>query len=315
MRGGVGLAPPAKAQKDKIETLFDPWSPKAEKKRLAKYFMDARSDEARALAPKTLPRHIKGYAEFMRRQSQRQMTPRDIAKAYLLTVGSMQRAAQDASKVCANWKTYPGTCAGKVRPEDVLGDLLRSDAGQTYLNALDAGRYDEAAAKTLAKRYSSFGFENTFRKQLRKAVDLGKDADKINKLLKKGTRPSWYKYVRKNIPGVSTAKAGFLASLMGRGDMATADARELRFWLCPEPNWDRKKRTCSWPIAKQFDKPDKVIDDAFMDIFNKRMKALNVKMPTKYRPFYEHLAHHALWDAIDRTKTTHAEVVEAMEKA
>jgi hypothetical protein len=331
--GAVGLAPPAALKRDKpAGYAFDPWTSEAEQKRLAKYFMDVRSKEAKALVPKILPEHIHPYAEFMVRQSERPVTGRDIVKAYLLTVGSMQRQAICPGKQAqgckadsvgenpatgkARWENHPfQNRKSRIRPEDALGVLLQSPVGQRYLNAAEKGHYDSRAAETLARNFSGWGFQNRFAEQLREAPRLASDQKKIARILRKGTRPSWYRYVQKNIPGVSIAKAGFLASMLGRGDMATADARELQFWLCGKGNWDIEKRTCLFPISKSFDEVSSLTDEGFMKIFNARMKALKIQMPDRYKPFYAHLAHHALWDEVGRSKTTHGDIIEAMETA
>ncbi len=310
----LGLAPPAPKRGKHAEYVFDPWTPEARKKRLAKEFMTIRSKKIREFVPDRLPRHVYPFAEYMRTISKRPLTSRDVAKAYIMTVGSMRRAAAGAQKVKARWRDYPGPKSGLVRPEDVLGELLKSPVGQRYLDAAEQGQFDARAANTLARRFGAWGFEPTFKKQLKKAVAVANDAPKINRLIKTGNRPAWYSYVKKNVSGVSMAKAGFLASLMGRGDMATADARELNFWLCAPDNWNIPKLKCERALADKYDLGD-LVDKDFMDIFNKKMAGLKMRMPVKYKPFYLHLAHHALWDRIGNSKTTHADIIDAMENA
>lgn len=309
-----GLAPPRPARKGDDPYAFNPWTPEARKKRLAKEFMSIRSNKIKEFVPSKLPEHVEPFADYMIRAAKKPVTGREVAKAYILTVGSMRRAAINAKKVKARWRDYPGPKSGLVRPEDVLGELLKSPAGQRYLDAAEKGRFDARAAKTLAGRFGAWGFEPTFRQQLKNAVALADDAPTINRILKKGRRSTWYNYVTKNIPGVSLAKSGFLASLMGRGDIATADARELNFWLCAPDKWNIGKHKCERPLATKFDVND-LVDEDFMDVFNKKMSTLKMKMPAKYKPFRLHLTHHALWDRVGNSKTTHADIIDAMEKA
>jgi hypothetical protein len=250
----------------------------------------------------------------MIKMSDRPIGSRDVVKAYMMTVGSMRRAAINAGKVRARWRDFPGAKSGLVRPEDVLGDLMQSAAGQRYLDAAASGRFDTKSAKVMAHRFGAWGFEPTFYKQLRQAVKLGEQAPTINRLLKQSPRARWYNYVEDHVSGVSMAKAGFFASLLGRGDIATADARELNFWLCPVKKWDANNRRCISPLGDRFDIGD-LVDDDYMHVFNMKMRALKMRMPQRYKPFYEHLAHHALWDAVGRTETTHAEIIDAMENA
>ena len=312
--GDVGLAPPSPRAAKLIDIAFNPWAPEARRRRAAQEFLDVRAKSVREIVPRELPKHIYPFAEYMRQMSEHPISSRDIIKAYLVTVGSMRRAAIGADKVRAQWKNFPGPKSGSVRPEDVLGDLLESPAGQTYLQAATKGRFDKKAAKTIVNHFGAWGFKPTFYKQLKHAVTLGEDAPSIDRILKQGRRRSWYRYVEKRVPGVSIAKAGFLASLLGRGDMATADARELNFWLCPLHEWERDKRKCRTPLGDRYDVND-LVDDDFMHVFNKKMRALRMRMPPRYKPFYEHLAHHALWDAVAETKTSHQNIIDAMKNA
>ncbi len=305
------LAPPAPGHGT---TKFDPWSAEERKKRLATEFMAIRSKKIKGFVPRELPEHIYPFAEYMRRAADKEVTPREVAKAYILTVGSMRRAAINVKKVRAKWRGYKGPKTGMVRPEDVLGELLKSPVGQRYLDAAEQGRFDARAARTLSKRFGVWGFEPTFHKQLKTAVTLADDASTIDRLLKRGRRSTWYNYVTNRVSGVSMAKAGFFASLMGRGDIATADARELDFWLCEPDEWHIPKGKCDRPFAAKFE-ASRFVDEDFMDIFNKKMSGLKMKMPAKYKPFSLHLTHHALWDKVGKSKTTHAEIIDAMEKA
>ena len=45
------------------------------------------------------------------------------------------------------------------------------------------------------------------------------------------------------------------------------------------------------------------------------MSGLKMTMPAKFKPFSLHLAHHALWDKIGGSKTTHADIIDAMRNA
>ena len=330
--GDVGLAPPAPRRARELEDYpFDPWAPEAEKKRLAQMFLKSRGKEAQSLAPAELPRHVYPYGDFMARQAGRDITGRDVVKAYLLTVGSVQRGAicatVDKKAKCKHdsvgsnpntgeprWPSHPFKTT-RVRPEDALGALLKTSAGQRYLDAAARGKFDAKAASTLTKRFSGWGFHNKFAEQLRLAPKLGAEAGEINRLLKTGTKPAWYRYVEKNVPGISLAKSGFFASMMGRGDIPTADARELAFWMCPPGHWEPGKRACKFPLSQSHDVSSEFVDRPFMALFTKRMQQLRMDMPPRFKPFYEHLAHHALWDAVGDTKTTHAEIIEAMESA
>lgn len=322
-RNRLGMVAPAAQDSD---YPVNPWTAAAEKKRLAHQFLDVRTKRVRELVPRglPLPEHVKPFAEYMARRAGTPVTDRDIVKAYLLTVGSIQRSAISPKKVSEYWPDFEQTRPGKLRPEDVLGQILFTPAGQRYLTAAAQGRYDAQAATAVAGVFDAFGLGNTFRKQLAIAPKLAQRGDVIRKKLK-GPRSGWYKFIDGgNVPGVKLAKAGFLAALLGRGDIATADARQVNFWTCPPGSWNDEKKSCAFPFLArtvkgvwrpgQFEEKEG-IDPTYLEVLNHKMRALKVNMPARYQPFYEHLAHHVFWDRIGGTKTTHQEIIEAMELA
>ncbi len=107
---------------------------------------------------------------------------------------------------------------------------------------------------------------------------------------------AYYEWAQEYLPGIAAAKVGFFASLLGRGDIPTFDAREINLWF-PEG-----KGTPKWRDVEELKEK---IDD----------------FPMELRPGDEparaHLVHHALWDQFspNPTATTHEELVEAMQLA
>jgi hypothetical protein len=323
-RSRLGMVAPATA---KTPYAMNPWTVEADKKRLASYFTDVRAKRVQDVVPRglPLPDHIKPFAEYMVRRSKKPLTNRDIVKAYLMTVGSMQRSAISPQKVEEYWPAFEQTRPGKIRPEDVLGQLLRTSAGQRYLDAAAQGRLDRQAATAVAGAFDAFGLGNRFRAQLAKAPELARQGDTIRRKLR-GNRAGWYKFIGDgNMPGIKLSKAGFIAALLGRGDITTADARQVNFWTCPRGAWDSKKLLCTFPAIGrsvkgqwrpgQFDRLESLVDANYIEQLNKQMRGLKVSMPARYQPFYEHLTHHTFWDRIGGTKTTHQEIIEAMELA
>ena len=49
-----------------------------------------------------------------------------------------------------------------------------------------------------------------------------------------------------------------------------------------------------------------------MERLSARQEALNFALPEELRPYYQHLAHHAIWDKAGDEVTTHSDVVKAM---
>jgi hypothetical protein len=306
----------------------NPWTASEDKKRLAQHFFDVRTKQVQDIVPRglPLPEHVKPFAEYMARRAGKPATNRDIVKAYLMTMASIQRGAVNAALLRKTWPTPNGPeGSGMIRPEDAVGQLLLTPTGQHYLNAAERGQLDIQSAMVLARAFRRFGLEDQFTKALDEAPVLARHGDAFRKRLR-GSRQDWYSFVNKSIPGVSYSKAGFIAALLGRGDIATADKRQINFWTCPPNSWDMEKRECAFPavwkrrrsgqeIPGQFESLRELIDPVYLERLNQRMRALKVTMPARYKPFYTHLAHHTFWDAIDRTKTTHADVIRAMELA
>jgi len=261
-----------------------------------------------------LPGHIKPFAEFMIEQSSKTMTPRDIVKAYLLTVSSVQRGAISTSKVRSAWPGSPFR-GQRVRPEDVMGAILETDAGRRYLDAAVRGDYDTRDARIIKRWFKPFGMGNTLEKQLQAAPRLAKRTPEIDRALRTDSTRKWATYLEKNVPYVGPAKAGFFSALLGRGDLPTADAKELEFWFCRMGEWNTEKMRCKSSYKTVTQPPPEKMMREVREQLAKRLAAMKVKMPKRYRPFYQHLVHHAVWDTIGKTATTHQEMIDAMKSA
>ena len=260
-----------------------------------------------------LPEHIRLYAEFMERSATRKPTARDIVKAYVITRSSVQRQAANVPTVCRYSpeisrlvREMEISGKGKIRPEDVMSRLLLSTEGKEFLDFVSKGQWGFEPAKaafTLSSQTKCFGFSYDLLLDMRAAAKLAAKSEEIGTALRTLPPEAWVKYVQKNVPGVSAAKAGFLAALLGRGDVPTFDARELKLWR-------KDKRTGADGVNV---KP--------VDVMALRKKIASWKMDLEPRqePFRQHLVHHALWDAYPEkgkgTKTTHSEVIRAMELA
>jgi len=305
-------------------------------------------------APKALPSHIEPYANFMLAAKGRPITKRELIKAYATTRSSIQRQAVTKPKLCARFPEYPELTrleaeaeaeAVRVRPEDAFAVLLRSPRGQRYLEAAERGAFDAEAAREIADRTTCFGFQNTLFDDMAYAVRLGERTDEVRAALAL-PREGWIEYVRDNISGVSAAKAGFLAALLGRGDVPTFDAREVSLWSVKRPLTDTQKeeigcdtretpagnKVFSGTRGGQADRrcknpPDPKLEDVLA--YTGRVQNYPLTLKPEHEPFREHLVHHALWDAYpeadkvkkgkvikaEQSKTTHGSVIRAMQFA
>jgi hypothetical protein len=255
----------------------------------------------------TLPDHIRPFADYMVRMSSRPLTPRDIVKAYVITRSSVQRQAAYHGTVC---RLYPelfdvakAYSTDKIRPEDVMSHLLFTDAGKRYLDRASHGEWNYETAKAafeVTSRTKCFGFSRDLLSDMKTGSSLARRSEVISRALRTLPPEDWVRFVQREIPGVSAAKAGFFASLLGRGDVPTFDARELKLW--------RRDRESEVDV-----KPVDVM------ALRSRIRRWRMELDPKHEPFRQHLVHHALWDAYPGsgppTKTTHAEVTRAVELA
>lgn len=242
-----------------------------------------------------LPEHVRPYAEFLVRSSAREPTPRDIAKAFLITRASVRRQSRPAETVCRYWPEL-GPLRGDMRPEDAMSRLLFSKWGKRFLDAAQRGRYDHQIAHQVAQRMGCFGMGLELVDDMRTATELARRSDEVVGKLRGSSPEEWISYVEKSVPGVSAAKAGFFASLLGRGDLPTFDARELNLW-----HYRRQRE------------PDAADVLALRD----RLTLWRMRLEPRYEPFRQHLIHHTLWDAYGEqsSETTHEDMIRAMEFA
>ena len=258
-----------------------------------------------------LPDHIIPFADFMgtmaTKASNGGLTVRDVIKAYTIARSSMNRSAVTTSKVVASGLRLPAAFTDqKIRPEGAFGYWLLSPTGQRYLNAAEVGITDQAAIDDAVKVMSPFGTQNALGRDLERAAsgDLHSRLPGLTAAIVKASKgdnavEDWQAALDK-LYGVREAKKGFLGSLLGFGQLPTFDARQINVNVERETK-EETLRALSSTKAREV-----------VSTLAKRMDALSLTMDPKYAPFYQHLAHHAVWDAVGGTETTHSDVVESM---
>lgn len=250
-----------------------------------------------------LPGHILPYADFMAESASIEVTPRRLAKAYVITRSSVRRQGRKAATVC---EAFPGyrelrrdavERGEEVRPEDAMSVLLQTEDGKAYLDAAERGTFAAAPARRMVKKLRCFGLSAGLLSDLKAAVKVAHN-DEVRSALRSSSPAEWLALVdSKAVPGIGPAKAGFIASLLGRGDVPTFDAREIQLW--------RRKGT---------------MEPQQHDVLALREKIADVpiELEPRHEPYRQHLVHHALWDAYAAdapTSTTHQEVISAMRLA
>jgi hypothetical protein len=262
-----------------------------------------------------IPSHVQAFGSYMdeiaKRAANEGLSARDLIKAYTITRASIQRRANDVDRVRAAGLDLPKSFTGKIRPEGAFGEWLHTRAGQDYLNSAERGEVNEDAITNAVKIMTPFGkHEKDIPDALRWAANNlpGKEQE-ISSLVANAMRgasePAEWRAMAKDVRGVGPSKAGFLASLMGRGDQPTLDARQII---------EHTGRPTSEAQAYLRRKGGQGATEA-VERLSARQQAMDLQLPEELRPYYQHLAHHAVWDKAANEVTTHEDVMNAMRGA
>lgn len=256
-----------------------------------------------------IPGHVEDFGAYMdemaRKAATSGLSPRDLIKAYAITRSSIQRRSQTADKVRAAGLDLHPSVTGSIRPEGAMAEWLKSKMGQRYLDAAEVGKVDPEAVAHAQKVMKPFGLnaetdalpwaaENLYDKH--KVV-----SDMVKRAVSQDSPVAEWREFGKGLRGIGTAKAGFAASMLGRGDQPTLDARQVVLQT-GKPTAEVRA-----PMARAgFEAVDRLAS---------RQTALNPKMEPGLEPFRQHLTHHAIWDKAGNEQTTHSDVIDAMRHA
>ena len=264
---------------------------------------------------KEIPSHVEKFGDFMDNIAQRAagsgLTPRDLIKAYTITRSSIQRQAADVNKLRASGLDLPEEMTGKIRPEGAFGEWLHTPAGQAYLDAAEKGKVHQTAIQNAIQVMAPFGRHQTDIPDALTwaALNLPGKEKQVSELVHAGhlmaSTPEEWRAFTQHIRGVGPSKSGFLASLMGRGDQPTLDARQIIL------HTGRPTKEASKYIAKR----GGAGGVEAVDRLAARQSAMDLSLPDRLKPYYQHLAHHAVWDKAGNDETTHEDVVRAMHHA
>lgn len=256
---------------------------------------DVRSDVGLVEIPDYIQR---GYGQFMTEQASKakdkKLGARDLIKAYGITRSSVNRGARQIEDDLVS-------SAEQVRPEGYMAEWLLSPSGQRYLDSAQKGSADEAAIADIVKRFRSFGMADTLGGDLRyAATELAPINGSINNAVA-GSKDEW-RNVAQSLRGIGPSKSGFIASLLGRGDLPTFDARQIALHT-GNPSAD---------ASKYIRRGNGAGGDAAVDRLARRQEQMGLGIDPSLRPHYQHLSHHAVWDKVGGSKTTHDDLVRAM---
>lgn len=251
------------------------------------------------------------FGRFMQEknlQARRGMEPRDLLKAYGITRSSIQRQARPLATAERGGLKLDQLNLDVVRPEGAFAEWLGTDAGQAYLDAAQRGQIRADALEDLQVKFSPFGFQNKLAEDLAWAAEnLPQQAPRMSDILLStpgdaGSIADYRAFIRDKVRGVAAPKAGFVGSMLGRGDLPTLDARQIVL------NTGRPTAEA----ASYMGRKSNLGGLEAVDRLAGRLSALGLKIPDDLAPYYQHLAHHTVWDRAGNEATTHADLIKAM---
>lgn len=256
--------------------------------------------------PVAVPDYVqKGYGEFMQNQLARAMkgelSPRDLIKAYTITQSSIGRGGLPHATATKTGMKLPNT-GGEVRPEGAFAEWLGSPMGQRYLDMASRGDVDPAVLTDIQTKFAPFGKQNQLAGQMQYAVEnMPRMAETMNPAITGDVNA--YRNWAEQMKGIAGAKSGFIGSMLGRGDLPTFDARQIALHTGNE---------APVGISSIMNRGGGQGAREAVDRLAARQKALGLDIDPSLEPHYQHLAHHAIWDALGDTQTTHDDIVKAM---
>lgn len=254
---------------------------------------------------KDIPDYIQqGYGEFMNQQLARaqagQLTPRDLLKAYTITQSSIGRGGLPHSTATKTGMKLPNT-GTEVRPEGAFAEWLGSPEGQQYLDAAERGQIHQGALLDIQQKFAPFGKQNQLADQMMYAAHTVPGmSQRLNKAIT-GSKED-YRNWAEQLKGIAGAKSGFIGSMLGRGDLPTLDARQLNLHALP----------ADVGIASIMNRGKGKGAREAVDRLIARQHAMDLAVDPSMKPHYQHLSHHAVWDAMGNNQTTHEDIIRAM---
>ena len=291
------------------------------------------------------PDYLNSVADYILSQHQKlvegRVSPRDVAKAYLLTLASQRSDAISPAIIQAKTGfVVPARFIdqnGRVRPEEAVAAWLLSPNGKKALDSIEQGNVDADLWEEGLKVRDSFGANAprslafTDREYLRNVKGtmqmVKRGGDNLKELLDVTDRINAAKgdsaqldAALAGLNGIGAGKTGFVKHFLGLGDSPTIDAVEINTWLTGQGSTKGVDSEAAL-LAREFagKMSDPLLGAAFVSRVSNRFNQLRLKskIPSQYRDsrVFQHLMHHWLWDRAKGIETTHAGLYEAMQRA
>ena len=275
------------------------------------------------------PNYLNGVAAFMAAQRtklvQGKMTPRDVAKAYAITVGSQGAGAMKVSTFLAKTGFQPSPDfveRGMIRPEEAMAMWFGTPNGQAALDAVSKGNTDPALWAELISWRKAWGDDRLGNMGLLSDKGIAMLPEIVANLNEMGKRAGRGQNVAdemnielQRLGGIAAAKGPFISHLLGMGETVTMDAVEINFWLTGKADVSRLKpeqKALAQAVAKS-SKGKILLRDMVMARLENLRATGQVKIPAGMDPkAYMHVMHHWLWDRAKGIETTHAGLYKGM---
>jgi len=288
------------------------------------------NDAVRALGG-GVPGYLDAVADFLRTQREKvvngELTTRDVAKAYLLTLGSIGAGPINLDTFVKSTGLVPSADfvtvergVAKVRPEEAVALWMFTPAGQRALDALEGGHVRQRDFAGLMRVRDAYGRNdirnNGFRRSttgLRSLYDIKTLTDELNAA--RGASGPMGEIVR-SMMGISHGKEGFIKHLLGIGDTPTVDSVAINFWLTGQGDI-RDVQTPAAQLARDVKTvllPKDYARAELADRIQQQVQAVATRLGMDPETA-GHLLHHWLWDKARGTETSHAGMMRAMAMA
>jgi len=258
-----------------------------------------------------VPEHVQNFGHYMRDISDKASTegldPEDLIKSYMITRSSIQREGRTPQKISSYGIPVRESAEDIIRPEGHMADFLSSPIGVRFLNEARRGDLSQDVVDAAVGHMRPFGLSKTEPDAMdwarRNLVDR---TPIVSDLVARGARgespPAEWREFTRDVRGIGPAKTGFIGSLLGRGDLPTLDARQAIL------HTGMKNAEAQDIMAKNAGRAG----HEAVDRLAARQTAMDLALPAELSPFYQHLAHHSIWDAVGNEKTTHQDIIDAM---
>lgn len=271
--------------------------------------------------PSYLTNVVNHIATMGEKLKQGNITTRDVAKAYLITVSStISREQSVASYERATGLKVDEVFISKnnIRPESAMASFLQSESGRVILDKVEAGTLNREDLNPLVHALRPFGgwssedgkLKSIFHSEGDNKINL-KNLTSLTNILRKGTsaEEEIFSEISKLV-GVSSGKIGFVAQFLGIGTRGVIDAREIQGWLTGRlvmnSEYTPEQRILSNKLLGNT-KQSKLLQEEIL----RRMEVVASQFGIP-KEFAQYLGHHMIWDALGKEQTSHEEIYNLM---